>query len=162
MSVIVSDTSPIRALHFIGKVELLRDQFGHVLVPPAVVLELSNARLGTGPIDVTGWPFIEIATPASSARVRELSRELDRGEAEAIALAEQFENATLLIDEAAGRAIAAATGLAHVGVLGVLARAKVDRQVPLLRPLLDQLRTGLRFRISDHLYRRFLEVNGEG
>ena len=42
MAVVVSDTSPIRALSHLGRVDLLRELFGTVLVPPAVDEELRN------------------------------------------------------------------------------------------------------------------------
>ena len=73
---------------------------------------------------------------------RALRRDLDNGEAEAIALALQLKLMTVLIDEHDGRAAARAMGLVPVGVLGILLRAKrtgnLDSVVTAMRALQDQ------------------------
>src|SRR2546422_5667687 len=51
-------------------------------------------------------------------------------------------------------------GIPFVGVLGVLARAKREHLIDEVRPLIDRLRTELRFRIAEKLYKEFLEANG--
>ena len=43
MSVVVSDTSPLRALDWVGVLHVLGPLFDRVLVPPAVVEELRQA-----------------------------------------------------------------------------------------------------------------------
>ena len=45
MSVVVSDTSPIRALKHLKLTSLLTQLFGEVLVPPGVADELRNPSL---------------------------------------------------------------------------------------------------------------------
>ena len=42
MTVVVSDTSPIRALDFLCRLETLPILFGDVLLPPAVIDELAR------------------------------------------------------------------------------------------------------------------------
>lgn len=58
------------------------------------------------------------------ALVRTLSKELDTGEAEAIALAVELKADRLLIDERLGRSAALRLGLKITGVLGILVAAK--------------------------------------
>ena len=41
---VVSNTSPICNLAIIGRLELLRLQFGEILIPPAVKIELNMLR----------------------------------------------------------------------------------------------------------------------
>ncbi len=62
------------------------------------------------------------------------------GEAEALALAVEVHADAVLIDEAAGRALARQRGLLPLGVLGILLRAKQQNLVGPLGPLLDRLR----------------------
>jgi predicted nucleic acid-binding protein len=85
---------------------------------------------------------------------------IDAGEAQAIVLAIELK-ATLLIDEVAGRAAAAAAGVPYMGVLGVLLLAKRQRLISEVRPLLDRLRVELPFRIAQKLYDQFLKSIGE-
>ncbi len=40
MSVVVSDTSPLRALQYLGHLDWLHELFDHVFLPPAVAAEL--------------------------------------------------------------------------------------------------------------------------
>jgi hypothetical protein len=99
---VVSNTSPILNLAIIGQLDLLHQQFGEVLIPPAVLKEL---KVGT---ELAGADVIRIAINASWLRVlelkdatvsRALKRELDAGEAEAIALSVQEGINRLLVDE---------------------------------------------------------------
>ena len=43
MPIVVSDTSPIRALAHVGHLDLLGAIYGEVLIPPAVADELQDA-----------------------------------------------------------------------------------------------------------------------
>ena len=63
MTVVVSDTSPIRALHFIAHIELLERLFGIVIVPPAVADELARSSAPFSPIDVSALSGFRIRTP---------------------------------------------------------------------------------------------------
>ena len=160
MSIVVSDTSPIRALHFIGQIHLLHRIFGGVLVPPVVARELAEPRRPFESIDVSALAFFEVRAPLNADRVAQYAEELDAGEAEAIALAIEL-GATLLIDETDGRATAAAAQVPFIGVLGILAKAKGEGLVGEVRPLLDRLRGELGFRVAERLYRQFLAAIGE-
>ena len=94
-------------------------------------------------------------------RVRELEAELDPGEAEALALAEEIRAEAVLIDEAAGRRVASRLGLPVLGTLGILLRAKQWGICGELRPLLDELQGELHFHISAGLRNDILHQAGE-
>ncbi len=74
MSLIVSDTSPIRALAHLGLIELLRELFVDVLVPPAVAAELSHPPIGLTSVDVNEIAFMRVQAPRDEERVAELRR----------------------------------------------------------------------------------------
>lgn len=118
--IVVSDTSPINYLVQIGQIEVLPRLFSRVLVPEAVMAELS----ATGAPDaVSDW----LASAPLWLEVRESSHlimgtDLDRGEAEALALAMDL-GLTALIDDRKGRECAAALGVPFVGTIGILNRA---------------------------------------
>lgn len=151
MSVVVSDTSPIRALAHLGHIDLLPALFREVYVPPAVVAELEQPRPRFAALDIGSWTFLKVRSPMDGTAVEHLLVSLGRGEAEAIVLATEVHADAILMDEAAGRLIARQRGLQPLGVLGILLRAKWKGLVPAISPLLDRLRNELGFHISEEL-----------
>lgn len=115
--IVVSDTSPLTALLTIGQSELLKKLFGDVVIPPAVKSELSR----THPV-LPVWLRVEMLRDHAKATF--YARSVDRGEAEAIALAEELHADHLLIDERKGRRLAQQQGLPVPGLLGVVLLAK--------------------------------------
>ena len=85
---VVSDTSPISNLAIIGRLDLLRERYGSVLVPPAVKSELDSLSHPSGRKCVqnaffSGWLKVE---PLPDAAALVLPTSLDPGESEAIQL----------------------------------------------------------------------------
>ena len=161
MSIVVSDTSPIRALAHLARLELLDLLFGEVLIPPAVVAELEKAGSRFPPLRVAQFGFLRIQTPQNRATVEELLATLGPGEAEALALAEEVGADAVLIDESAGRKVAQQRGLRPLGVLGILIRARQRNLIGSLAPLLDRLQIELGFYLSASLKNAVLREVGE-
>jgi uncharacterized protein len=159
--IVVSDTSPIRALAHLGRVDLLHSLFGEVLVPPAVEFELQMPPPARAVVDLTAWNFIRVESPRDVSRVQQFRRSLDAGESEALALALERSAAILLMDEAKGRAAATGLGLTVVGTLGALVRAKAAGLVPRVRPLMDSLEDELGFFVSAKLRAEVLAAANE-
>ncbi len=161
MSVVVSDTSPLRALSHLGLLEPLVSVFGEVVVPHGVVAELNDPESGFLPIDLVSIRGFRITEPCDPMRVTGLLRRLDRGESEAIALAIELHADALLIDEHDGRREAVASGLRVVGTLGVLHRMKQHGHVATIGPLIGRLEQEIRFIVAPDLKRRVLRLAGE-
>jgi uncharacterized protein len=132
--IVVSDTSPIRALDHLELLPLLTRMFGTVVVPRAVATELARPRRRFRAIRAEALPGATVVAARDREQVALLQRTLDEGEAEAIVLAIELRADLLLIDELDGRRIAVEQGLTTTGVLGVLVRAKTQRLVPELAP----------------------------
>jgi len=161
---VVSNTSPISNLALIGKLDLLRQQFGKILIPPAVERELKalsnpEAKAAIQMSLAEGW--LEVRPAASHALIRLLSASLHDGESEAIALAVETSASCTLLDEREARAHAQRMNLKITGVLGVLLRARKQGAIPALKPLVDQLRSEAHFFIAPDLERHLLELAGE-
>jgi len=92
---------------------------------------------------------------------RALRRELDDGEAEAIALALQLKIETILMDERDGRSIAKSMGLNPIGVIGVLIRAKQNGSINSIKDTLNKLKNEAGFYITDSLFQNILSEIGE-
>jgi predicted nucleic acid-binding protein len=107
------------------------------------------------------FDWITIQTVGDSVLLRALDGELDRGEAEAIALAVDLRADLLLVDERLARKVALRMGLSVVGVLGVLLEAKSKGLLPEVRPVLSDLLTRAGFRIGPEPYALVLRTAGE-
>ena len=161
MSLVVSDTSPIRALHYLDLLDILGRLFDRVIVPPAVLHELTQPRVRFNPVDFSQYAFVEVLAPHNLAQVQQLRDVLDAGESEALVLALEIGAEALLIDESTGRSIAVDKGMPVIGTLGILSRAKGRAYVATVGPLLDRLRVELDFYVSDKLREEFLRSVGE-
>ena len=161
MAVVVSDTSPIRALSHLGRLELLAALFQEIVVPTAVVVELEQPRPRFAPVAVRGLPVVCVRSPQDRDAADALRETLGPGEAEAIILAEELHAEAILIDEAAGRAVALRRGLRPIGVLGTLLRGKERGLIREISPLLDRLQNELGFFISRKLRDDTLRQAGE-
>ena len=148
MPIVVSDTSPLRALSHLGCLALLHDLFGEVIVPPAVIAELEHPRSKLPPLLIRGLPYVRIESPRDQALVNDLLDTLDPGESEAIALALELRADLILVDDATAREVASHRGLIALGVLGTLLRAKQKGFLDTLTPLIDRLQGELGFFVS--------------
>jgi uncharacterized protein len=158
--IVVSDTSPILSLTLIGRLELLRDIYGSIVIPEAVRQELMvTEHRGTREVSQADWIISRPIDPDVALKL--LQREVDRGEAEAIGLAVQLHAEVLLIDERKARQLAQYLELHVVGLLDVLHEAKQRQLIPMIKPVLDDLLTRARFRLSRKLYQHTLHLAGE-
>jgi uncharacterized protein len=151
VAVVVSDTSPIRALAHLDLLELLQILFGDIYLPPAVAHELKEPDSDFPSIEVERFNFLQIRAPVDVSSVIRFREELDPGESEALALAIEIRADAILMDEAEGRSVALREGLVPIGVLGILLRAKRRGRIISIAPLLDRLQSELNFFISTAL-----------
>ena len=151
MVIVVSDTSPIRALAHLDLLDVLDQIFSGVLIPPAVEQELRHPPRQYARIDVAGYSFIHVQAPQDASQVQQLRQTLDPGESEALALALEVQAQAILIDEMAGRNRGTQLGLVVIGTLGILLRAKRNAIISQIAPLLDRLQSELGFYISAEL-----------
>lgn len=156
--IIISDTSPISNLLLVGQLPLLKALYGQLIIPDAVSQEIK--ALETFDIDasiVQTADWIEVRTVRDPKLVKKLLMEVDRGEAEAIALAVELDTERLLIDERLGRKVAQRYNLKITGLLGVLIAAKKSKLIDELKPILDQLIQQAKFRVHANLYQQILK-----
>jgi predicted nucleic acid-binding protein len=159
---IVSNASPLINLARIGKLDLLRELYGELIIPQAVWQEVVLDGVGQpGAEQVKTSDWIKAQSIKDERLAQALRQELDAGEAEAIVLAIETEAELLLMDEHLGREIARHLGVRYIGLIGVLREAKRKRLIPTIKPYLDALRDLAGFRISDRLYWRVLQDEGE-
>lgn len=159
---IVSNASPVINLARIGKLYLLRELYGELIIPEAVWHEVVVQGAGQpGADEVKAATWIKTRAATNRQLVQALQQELDAGEAEAIALVLEIGAELLLMDEHLGREVARHLGLRYTGLVGVLIEAKRKGFIRAVKPHLDALRDIAGFWVSDVLYQRVLQDEGE-
>lgn len=161
MNPVVSNASPLINLARIERFDLLKQFYGHVIIPTAVYDEVViYGQERDGSRDVRNAVWITRSTPTDDLAVSALAAQLDRGEASAIILARELNAELLLIDEIRGRRVAEKLGVKITGTLGILARAKREGLIPNLRDELAELQSRGTW-IHPKLSRDILELVGE-
>jgi predicted nucleic acid-binding protein len=160
--IIVSNTSPLTNLAVIGQFDLLRQLYGEIHIPEGVWKELNaGGKRWPGCDEVALAAWIERHVVQNQALVIALQRDLDRGEAETIALAVELDADLVLLDEKEGRHAAQRLDKDIIGVVGVLLEAKARDLIPTIRPHLEALRQAAGFYLSTSFYQHALTVSGE-
>jgi predicted nucleic acid-binding protein len=148
--VAVADSSPLIVFWQINRLELLPRLFAEIAVPTEVSREVAPS-LGALP------PWIrEIPAPAPPAE----ALDLHAGEREAIALALGLATEFVILDDLAGRHVAARLGLDVIGSAGLLLRAREFGLIQSVRPDLDAM-VAAGLYLSRRLYHEVLIAAGE-
>jgi predicted nucleic acid-binding protein len=154
---IVSDAGPIIIFARIGRLSLLHEVTGSLLIPDAVYDEIVLKKGGMpGAAEVAQATWIQKASVADHSIVDGLPNVLHEGEREAIALAKE-RGAQLLVDEIRARRVAIEWGIDVIGTLRILAEAKRLGQITVVRPIIAQMQSS-GYRFDRTLIRRFLEM----
>lgn len=129
--IVVSDTTPLNYLILIGEQEVLARLFGQVLIPPAVLGELTREKT-PGPVRTWAENLPDWVTVRAPERINDaLAAKLHEGELHAISLAEELRAAPestldwILVDDWDARKAAKALGLPLLGTINVLEEAAV-------------------------------------
>ena len=159
---VVPDTSLLLYLGRIGHLGVLPHLFSEVCVPEQVAFELDVGRMlreDTVNPGTLNWATI---VRVSEEEIDSLPpNQLGAGERSVIAYARSHTNCTAGLDDRQARQMAERIGLAIVGTIGVLIRAKHNGLIGSVRTLLDACRDE-GFRINPEVYREALRLAGEG
>ncbi|MBI3775315.1 MAG: DUF3368 domain-containing protein [Gammaproteobacteria bacterium] len=138
---IVGDSGPLIALAIIGQLELLPRLYRRVIIPQTVWHEITVQGAGLpGALEVSRITWLDIQR-VESQQLQSLAILVDRGEAEAIALAMDNPGSTVLLDDAQARRVAERFGVDRIGTLGILRRAKNAGLLRAIKPYVEQLQT---------------------
>ncbi|MGQ0652911.1 MAG: DUF3368 domain-containing protein [Betaproteobacteria bacterium] len=158
---VLTDASPLIGLSIVEGLGWLHTLFGEVWLPQQVQREVLTGQALRGEAEIkpalaAGWLRVW------KRRVAEATLpDLGEGEAACIRIAlSRDEPVLLLMDEKAGRAVAAEHGLRVAGTAAVIGMAKLRGLIPGARPVFEALH-GSDFRISAEVIRTVLSRVGE-
>lgn len=158
--IVICNTTPIISLAVIGQLELFSHLYGEIIVPPAVAAEIiAGGKNRPGYLEFSQAAWIK-EIPLVDPRRASLISDLDRGEAEVIALAQELNADLVIIDERLARRHVGRLGLPMTGTLGVLLKAKQEGYVPAIEPLISRLQSN-GIRLSKPLIAKVLQLAGE-
>ena len=135
--IIVADTSPVNYPVLIGAIDILKELFGRVIIPQAVLGELQHEKT---PTEVKAWidacpNWLEVRQAGLSLLTPQ--RELGDGEREVIALAVALNADAVLMDDRDGTKEAHRNNITVFGTFALLdkaaARALLDFPAVLAR-----------------------------
>ncbi len=114
--VIISDTSCLILLDNIGELDLLHKLYGTIITTTEVKLEFGK--------ELPVW--FQIIEPKNKKYQSLLENTVDKGEASTIALAVEYDDCLLIIDDLKGRKFALQLGIHIIGTMGVIVDAKLS------------------------------------
>ncbi len=147
---VISDTSTLILFHKIDEFILLQKVYGELITTPEITKEFGEV--------LPDW--IKIQSAADKKYQDFLYTQVDYGEASAIALASEFEDVLLLLDDLKARKLAARLNFRITGTLGVIHRAKQMKIIDKVKPLIDKLML-TDFRVADNIIEEILRLNNE-
>jgi predicted nucleic acid-binding protein len=126
--IVIADTTCFILLENIGEFNLLRSLFTKIITTTTIAEEFGSP--------LPEW--IEIRKPKNISFQNSL--DIDAGEASAITLALESQNALLILDDNKGRKTAERLNLLYTGTLGIILKAKNVGIIPSLKPIIQNTR----------------------
>ena len=127
--VVISDTSCLIAMEKLDAFHLLKSLYGEVKITSEIAAEFGKS--------LPEWFKIEKSTNKKFQKIIETL--IDKGEASAIALALNYDNSLLILDDLKGRKFAVKLGLKITGTLGILYKCKQVGIIEKIKPFIDKL-----------------------
>lgn len=157
----VADSGPIIAFARIGRLDLLHQMAGELIIPEAVYEELvGKGRQRPGAAEVERAEWIRRRTVTDQMLIAILPAILHAGEWQAILLAQEL-GIGLRIDERRGRTVATERGVQVFGSLWILAEAKRRGFIAQAQPLVAAM-LAAEYWIDEELLLPFFQELGEG
>jgi predicted nucleic acid-binding protein len=153
---VVSNSTPIIALLRIGRLGILEELYGAVIIPKAVHEEITVKDESV----LDGFEWIDVRNIANIAAKEAFAATLHDGEVEVMLLAKEIGADLIIMDDGLARRHARYLNLTVTGTIGALLRAKQQGIINEIRPVLDNL-VQQGFYISDDVFREVLHLAGE-
>lgn len=147
---VIADTTCFIVLSDIDELDLLRRVYSEIITTHTIAEEFGEV--------LPSW--VQVRSAIDRIREVELSQQVDKGEASAIALALEMPGSLLILDDMKARRLARSFHLQLTGTLGVLIKAKQIGVIDAIKPALVKIQDS-NFHISDELIEEVLRISQE-
>ncbi|RKU13713.1 DUF3368 domain-containing protein [Candidatus Poribacteria bacterium] len=154
MMKVVTNSTPLIELSKIKQLNPLREVSGTILIPEEVYVEVvidGIGKQGAAEVKAAEWIQCQSVADKDQISILQTRHSLHLGESATIVLAKEVKAEQVILDDNAARREAVARGLPVIGTVGVFLVAKTQSVIPVVRPILDNLRAQ-GTRISHDLY----------
>jgi predicted nucleic acid-binding protein len=160
--IIVSNTTPLIAFSSLQKFDLLKKLFGKLYIAEAVYHEatITKKEKDNLAFEIAQADWVQTVKVKDRLAVDVLLDELDLGEAETIVLAKEINADWILMDEKKGRRKLTQLGLAKIGTIGLLLKAKEMGLLTEIKPEIKTL-TETSFNLSESVINTVLRQANE-
>jgi predicted nucleic acid-binding protein len=148
--IVISDTSTLILFQKIDEFSLLHRVYGELITTPEIAEEFGEK--------LPDW--IKIQKVSDKKYQEFLETQVDSGEASAIALATEYEEVLLLLDDLKARKLATRLKFKITGALGIIHKARQMAVIDKVKPLIDKL-LSTDFRVSGNIIEEILKLNNE-
>jgi len=138
---VIADSSCLIGLSRIGKLEVLRELFGKIVIPEAVYMEVvirGEGRKGAEEVKKAIW--IEKKKVKDELAVKAIKINLGIGESEAIVLAAECNADFIILHDLKARQTAEEFSLEVIGTVAILKKAQEKEIIENLPIILENLR----------------------
>ncbi|MFA7301998.1 MAG: DUF3368 domain-containing protein [Candidatus Shapirobacteria bacterium] len=148
--IVISDTSILILFHKIDEFSLLQKVYKELIITPEIAEEFGEK--------LPDW--IKVQSVSDKKYQNFIETQVDCGEASAIALATEYDDVLLILDDLKARKLATQLKFKITGALGVIHKAKQMSIIVKVKPLIDKLLL-TDFRVADHIIDEILKLNNE-
>lgn len=146
-SFVIADTSCLILLDKINELHLLHQLFLTIVITEEIANEFGE--------ELPDWVKV-----INISNKHHQTLELDPGEASAILLSMEVENALIILDDKKARKTAKRLNLTYTGSLGIFLKAKQENLIPSILSVLEKVQT-TNFRFSEQVFNEILTLASE-
>lgn len=139
MRKVIVNSTPLIVLGNIGNLDILRELYEEINIPKAVLEEITNKNDNAKLNLLQNLNWIKVLEVEDKRNRKMYQSKLHDGEVEVMMLANEISADLLIIDDNAAKKTAKFLGFAVTGTLGVILKAKAEKVINEVRPILNKM-----------------------
>lgn len=154
---VIVNSTPLIVLSHIGKLDLLRQLYGEIVIPQAVYDEVTQKKDIARTALESSMSWIKVISIKDTDKYTMYKAKLHAGEVETMILAQEEPKADLvIIDDNTAKKTAKFLGLSVTGTIGILLKSKRSGYIDAVAPLFEKMRAN-GFYVSEKVMNLALE-----